>query len=82
MCVCVCVCVCVLLSLTQLGRILAKIKNVKNDVCRLRHLLSNGAIAKKIILRNLDLLFEGHTFEMLLALKRLALAPKCMRRFW
>ena len=40
---------------------------------------SNGLIAK-IIHRDLDLLFEGKKFEMLISLKRLVLVQKCMGR--
>ena len=52
MCVCACVCVCVCFTIVNTGCTLAKIKNVKNDVCRVYHLQSNGVIAK-IALRDL-----------------------------
>ena len=55
--VCLRVCMSVKIVLT-IGHILAKIKKVKNDVCRFWQLPSNGVIAK-IALRDLDLLFEG-----------------------
>ena len=42
---------------------LTKIKNVKNDVCRLRHVPSNGVIAK-IVPCDLVLHFLGQTFQV------------------
>ena len=60
-----------------IGRISAKINNVKDDVYRFLYLQSNGAITK-IVRCDLDLLFEGNKFETLLSLKQLAIAHKCM----
>ena len=65
-CVCVCVCVyvsvCVSVTFVSTGRTLAKSK-CKNAVCRCWHLPSNGVIAK-IALRDLDLHFQGQTFQV------------------
>ena len=58
---------------------LSENKKCKNDNCIIVNLPSNGVIAK-IVLRDLDLLFEGQIFEMLKYLKRLALVQKCMER--
>ena len=52
--VCMCVCVHALVIFFRKGRTLAKIKDVRNDVCSLLHLPLNGVIAK-IVLRDLDL---------------------------
>ena len=63
LCVCVCVCLCVCVFYNRcIGHTLAKIKNVKNTFIDFLHLSSNDVIAK-IILRDLDLLFEGQRFE-------------------
>ena len=64
-CVCLCVCVSVCLSVTfvHTGRTLAKIKNLKYDVCRFWHLPSNGIIAK-LVLRDLDLHFLFQMFKI------------------
>ena len=56
--VCMCVCLCVCLCRTS-----AKIKNLKNDVCRFWHMPSI-AVSAKIVLRDLDLNFQGHAFEV------------------
>ena len=52
------VCVCVCVAVVTTGRILAKIKNVKNYVYRFRHSPSNYVTAK-IELSDLDLHFRG-----------------------
>ena len=57
-CVCVFVCLSVSDTFVRTGRILAKIINVKNNVCRFWHLPSNTVIAQ-IVLRDLDLNFHG-----------------------
>ena len=54
--------------------ILEKIQNVNNDL----HLLSNGMFAK-VVLHDLDLFFQGQTFEMLVSRKWRELAKKCKR---
>ena len=59
--------------------ILVKIKNVKNDVCRLWHLSSNFAIAK-ILIHDRDLLFEDKKIKTSISLKQLELVQKCMKR--
>ena len=56
-------CACLSVTFRITGLILAKIKNVKKDVCRFWHLSSNWVIAK-IVLCDLDLLFEGQWFEL------------------
>ena len=55
MCMCVCVCLSVCVTIVRTGHILAKIKNVKNEL--------NGVNAK-IVLRDADLLFEGTIFKL------------------
>ena len=50
-------------------RILAKIKNVKNDVCRFPYSPSKYVTAK-IVLRDVDLLFERLMFKIVISLKR------------
>ena len=79
LCVCVCVCVCVYLCVTifTTGHIIAKINNLKNDVYRFWHLPSNYIIAK-IVLHDLDLLFEGQKCETSTSLKWIELAHKCL----
>ena len=57
------------------GRILAKTKNVKNDVCRISYLLSNG-FSEKIVVCDLDLPFECPKFATLISLKWLELSQK------
>ena len=52
----ICVYVCVFITFLITGRILTKIKNVKNNVYRFLDLPSNGAIAN-VILHDPDLLF-------------------------
>ena len=49
-------------TIVSTDRVLAKIKDVLNGVRIFRHLLSNGNIAK-IVLRYIDLFFEGQRFE-------------------
>ena len=66
-----CVCLCVTFIVT--GRILAKIRNAKNDVCRFRYWPWNGEISE-IVLRDLHLHFESTKFDTLLSLGRLELA--------
>ena len=51
-----CVYVCVSVSFVTTVRVLAKIKYVKNDVCRLRYSPSKYVTAK-IVVRDLDLFF-------------------------
>ena len=53
-------CVCVSVTIVRTGDNLAKIKNVKNNVCRFRHLHSFGVIAK-IAHCDLDVLFGDKT---------------------
>ena len=72
-----CLSVFVCVTIVTTGHTLEKIKNVKNDVCRLWHLPSNGVIAK-IVLHDLDLLFEGKNCDTLIYLKLLELANKCV----
>ena len=64
---------------------LTKLQNVKNGLCRVWHLPSNGIIAK-IAFRALDLLFEGQRFfNIFIYLKRYELAQKFVVdicRFW
>ena len=55
--------VCQSVTFVRTGRTLAKIKNVKNEVCRFWYLPLNGVIAK-IVLHDIDLNFQGQTFEM------------------
>ena len=55
-------CLCVCVTIVHTDQTLAKIKNVKNDVCRISHLPSNGIIAK-IVLCDHDLLFESQRLE-------------------
>ena len=38
------------------------------DICRFRYLPSNGVISK-IAIHDLDILFEGHNFEIFKSLK-------------
>ena len=49
------------------------------DICRFWHLPSNAAIAK-IVLHDLDLLFEGKNLKILISLKRWEPAQKCSER--
>ena len=54
-CVCMCLCVCVYVCVNRCtGKILAKIKNIKNDVYRFWHLQSAWHIAS-VALRDLDI---------------------------
>ena len=79
MCVCVSICLSVTIVITDCT--LAKIKNKKNYDCRFWHLSSKGVIMK-IILRDLDLLFEGQTFKFFIYLKREKPAPKFVVYFY
>ena len=54
-------CVCVSATSVSIGSTLAKIKQVKNDVCRFQNFLSNGVIVKTVH-SYLDLLSEGQRF--------------------
>ena len=68
-CLCVCVCVCLSVKIVSTAHTLAKIKNIKNAVCRFRHLPWNRVIAK-IALRDFDLLFGGKQFKIVISLKQ------------
>ena len=57
------------------------VKNTSYDFCRLKHLPSNGATAK-FLLDNLDLLFQGQLFQMLIFRKRWEMAQKYQIRLW
>ena len=64
-----CVYICVSVTFVIIGRIFAKIKNVKNDDYKFLYFPSIGAITN-VIFRDLDLLFQGQIFKMLISRKR------------
>ena len=70
-CVCVCVCAsvwCVCVRIVRKGQILAKIKNVKNEVYRFWR-VESGCDISSVVLRDLDL-FQVQVFQMSIFRKR------------